>query len=133
MGPAGTAANLAPDWRRSLPAKLAELAERWDKSEAWTGMTTVGGQQAPAEVIGVITFGELSVHGWDLPQGTGIAFEPDPAGLAALHELTSATFAGPNGDAMRGTAFGAPITVADDEGIFEQTLGVLGRDPHSKP
>jgi uncharacterized protein (TIGR03086 family) len=133
MGPAGNAANLPPGWRTALPQKLAELAQRWDNPEAWTGVTTVGGQQAPAEVIGVVTFGELSVHGWDLSKGSNIPFEPDPSGVAALFELSSATFTGPNGDAMRGTAFGPPVRVADDAEIFDRTLGVLGRDPRWKP
>jgi uncharacterized protein (TIGR03086 family) len=132
MGPAGNAANLPPDWRSSLPQKLEQLAERWDKPDAWMGMTKVGGQEAPAEVIGVVTFGELSVHGWDLSKGTGIRFDPDPTGVAALHELATTTFAGPNGGAMRGTAFGPAVAVADDAGLFDRTLGVLGRNPSWK-
>src|SRR4051794_20539804 len=132
MGPAGTAANLPPDWRTSLPPKLAELAAKWEKPDAWTGTTTVGGQQSPAEFIGVICFGELSVHGWDLAQGSGIPFDPDPAGLPPLYELTSQALTGPNGDAMRGAAFGPAVPVADDAPIFERTLGVLGRDPRWK-
>lgn len=133
MGPQGDAANLPADWRTSIPRNLAELAAKWDDPQAWTGMTTVGGQEAPAEVMGVIAFGELSVHGWDLSQGSGIPFEPDPTGITALYELTSQSFTGPNGEAMRGTAFGPAVPVADDAPIFERTLGVLGRDPHWKP
>jgi uncharacterized protein (TIGR03086 family) len=132
MGPQGTAANLPPDWRTSLPRKLDELAAKWDKPEAWSGMTTVGGQEMPAEAIGVITFGELSVHAWDLAQGSGIPFDPDPAGIEALFELTSGFLGGPDGDAMRGTAFGPAVDVPGDAAVFERTLGVLGRDPHWK-
>lgn len=132
MGPQGNAANLPPDWRESLPNKLAELAEKWDDPQAWEGMTTVGGQEAPAEVIGVIAFGELSVHGWDLARGAGIDFEPDPGGVEALYDVTSQSLGGPNGDAMRGTAFGPAVPVADDAPTFERTLGVLGRDPQWK-
>jgi uncharacterized protein (TIGR03086 family) len=132
MGPQGTAGNLPPDWRTSIPQKLAELAAKWDKPEAWTGMTSVGGQGMPAEAIGVITFGELSVHGWDLAQGTGIPFDPDPAGLEAFYELTSGFLGGPNGDEMRGTAFGPAVAVPEAAPTFERALGVLGRDPHWK-
>lgn len=132
MGPQGSAANLPADWRTVLPQKLSELAAKWDKPEAWTGETSVGGQGMPAEAIGVITFGELSVHGWDLAQGTGIPFDPDPTGLEAFYELTSGFLGGPNGDAMRGTAFGPAVDVPDDAPVFERALGVLGRDPHWK-
>lgn len=131
-GPSGGADNLPADWRTSIPQKLHELAAKWDKPDAWTGTTTVGGQGMPAEAIGVIAYGELTVHGWDLSQGTGIAFDPDPAGLDALYELTSGFLGGPNGDAMRGTAFGPAVDVADDAPILDRTLGVLGRDPQWK-
>ena len=132
MGPQGNAANLPDDWRTVIPQKLTELAAKWDKPEAWEGETSVGGQGMPAEAIGVITFGELSVHGWDLSQSTGIPFDPDPAGVEAFHELTSGFLGGPNGDQMRGTAFGPAVPVAEDAPIFERALGVLGRDPHWK-
>ena len=133
MGPQGKADNLPPDWRTLLPQKLAELAEKWDDPGAWQGMTTVGGQQAPAEMIGVMAFGELSVHGWDLARGANRSFEPDPSGVDALHEVTSGALGGPNGDAMRGTAFGPAVPVPDDAPTFDRTLGVLGRDPHWTP
>jgi uncharacterized protein (TIGR03086 family) len=129
MGPAGNATELPGDWRTALPEKLMRLAREWDAPDAWTGVTKVGGQEAPAEAIGVIAFGELSVHGWDLSKGTGVPFEPDPTGVAALYELTSGTFSGTNGDAMRGTAFGAAVPVAEDAPVFDRALGVLGRDP----
>jgi uncharacterized protein (TIGR03086 family) len=132
MGPQGTAANLPADWRTVIPQKLAELAAKWDNPDAWTGTTSVGGQGMPAEAIGVITFGELSVHAWDLSQGTGISFDPDTAGLDAFYELTSGFLGGPNGDAMRGTAFGPAVDVPDDAPTFERALGVLGRDPRWK-
>jgi len=131
-GPSGGAGNLPADWRTSIPQKLNELAAKWDKPEAWTGETTVGGQGMPAEAIGVIAYGELTVHAWDLSQGSGIPFDPDPVGIEALHELTSGFLTGPNGDAMRGTAFGPAVDVPDDAPVFERTLGVLGRDPRWK-
>jgi hypothetical protein len=86
----------------------------------------------PAEAIGVIAFGELSVHGWDLAQGAGVPFDPDPAGIPAFYELTSGFLGGPNGDQMRGEAFGPAVDVPDDAPIFDRALGVLGRDPHWK-
>ena len=132
MGPSGSAANLPEDWRTAIPQKLNEMAAKWDKPEAWEGETSVGGQGMPAEAIGVITFGEMTVHAWDLSQGTGIPFDPDPTGLEAFYELTSGFLGGPNGDAMRGTAFGPAVDVPEDAPIFERALGVLGRDPRWK-
>jgi len=132
MGPSGTAANLPTDWRTELPRKLDEMAAKWDNPEAWQGETSVGGQGMPAEAIGLITFGEMSVHGWDLSRGTGIPFDPDPTGVDAFFELTNGFLGGPNGDAMRGTAFGPAVPVADDAPVFERALGVLGRDPSWK-
>jgi uncharacterized protein (TIGR03086 family) len=129
MGPAGNAADLPTGWREALPQQILRLAERWDNPDAWSGMTTVGGQEAPAGVIGIVTFGELSVHGWDLSRGSGVPFAPDPGGVDALYELTRGTFSGPDGDAMRGTAFGAAVPVADDAPVFDRVLGTLGRDP----
>ncbi|HET6873828.1 MAG TPA: hypothetical protein VFH70_03575 [Acidimicrobiales bacterium] len=52
---------------------------------------------------------------------------------AALYELSSKTFAGPNGDAMRGAAFGPAVAVHDGASVFERTLALLGRDPHWRP
>lgn len=132
MGPQGNAANLPDDWRTVIPQKLTELAGKWDKPQAWEGETSVGGQGMPAEAIGVITFGELSVHAWDLSQATGIPFDPDPAGVEAFYELTSGFLGGPDGDQMRGTAFGPAVPVAENAPIFERALGVLGRDPRWK-
>jgi uncharacterized protein (TIGR03086 family) len=128
MGPAGDAANLPADWRVSVPRRLQGLAEVWQDSEAWSGMTRVGGTELPSEVAGIVTFGELSVHGWDLAQATGMAFAPDPDGVGPLFELVRQTFEGGN-DARRGPAFGPAVPVAETEPIFDQTLGLLGRDP----
>lgn len=95
-------------------------------------MTQVGGQDLPAEVAGVITLGELVVHGWDLARATGQGFDPDPATLDPLHQLVVATFA--SGDeTARGQAFGPAIPVADDAPTLDQILGLLGRDPAWRP
>ena len=128
MGPAGNASNLEPDWRVSLPQRLEDLASGWLDPTAWVGMTRVGGQDLPGEVAGTILFGELAVHGWDLAQSTAIPFEPDPVGLVSLLDLVRQAF-GPGQDAARGAAFGPAIPVPDDASMFDQVLGLLGRDP----
>jgi uncharacterized protein (TIGR03086 family) len=130
MGPAGAGSNLDPDWRDAIPRRLGDLAEAWQEPGAWSGLTTVGGQEMPAEAIGIICFGELAVHGWDLANGLGVAFEPDPAGVEALWAVTSQFLGGPGGDAMRGSAFGAAVPVPDDAPTFDRALGILGRDPN---
>jgi uncharacterized protein (TIGR03086 family) len=128
MGPAGTAANLDADWRQSLPARLMNLAGAWQDPEAWAGMTRVGGLDLPGEVAGIVAFGELSVHGWDLAQATQLPFEPDPDGVGPLFELIQQTF-GSGQDAPRGPAFGPAVPVPGDAPVFHRILGLLGRDP----
>lgn len=128
MGPLGDASNLDPDWRASLPRRVAELAEAWEDPGAWDGTTRIAGSEAPAAVIGTVVFGELSVHGWDLSAATAIPFEPDPQGVAPLFELVQQTF-GSGDDSARGEAFGPPVAVPADAALFDRTLGLLGRDP----
>ncbi len=132
MGPQGSASNLDPDWRESLPRRLEALADAWRDPGAWTGMTRVGGQYLPGEVAGLVVFGELCVHGWDLSRGSGIPFAPDPGGVPQLFDLVRQTF-GSGQDAARGVAFGPAVPVAADATIFDQILGLLGRDPGWKP
>lgn len=127
MGPAGNAANLAPDWRSSIPRRLTALVDAWREPTAWTGMTRVGGQDQPAEVVGIITLGELVVHGWDLARATRQAYEPDPGTLVPLYNLVVKTFG--SGDAPRGPAFAPAVAVANDAPMMDQILGLLGRDP----
>lgn len=132
MGPQGNASSLDADWRASLPQRLDGLARAWQDPSAWSGMTRIGGQDIPGEVAGIVTFGELTVHGWDLSRATSIPFEPEPLGVMRLFDLVRQTFSA-GGDTARGAAFGPAVPVADDAPIFDQTLGLLGRDPGWAP
>lgn len=132
MGPQGDAANLDPDWRTTLPLQVKSVAEAWRDPETWEGMTRVGGQDLPGAVAGIITFGELTVHGWDLAKATGLKFEPDPAGLDVLFELASQSRA-PGNEGPRNTAFGPIVSVPEDAAILDRVLGLLGRDPGWSP
>jgi len=132
MGPQGSAANLPADWRESLPGRLAALARDWQDPDAWSGMTRVGGQEIPGEVAGTVCFGELVVHGWDLARATGMRWGPDPAGVTPLFDLVRRAF-GPGQDAARGAAFGPAVPVATEAPVFDQILGLLGRDPQWTP
>jgi uncharacterized protein (TIGR03086 family) len=128
-GPSGNGRNLPEDWRRALPARLFGLAQAWADPAAWEGTTTVGGGELPGAAAGIIAFGELSVHGWDLSRATGIPFEPDAAGVPALLDLVSHVFGPEQGPAARGTAFGPAVPVPPGAPPFDQVLGLLGRDP----
>jgi uncharacterized protein (TIGR03086 family) len=128
MGPSGDGTNLDPDWRVSLPQRLESLVQAWAHLDAWTGTTRVGGQDLPGEIAGIILFGELTIHGWDLERATDLPFEPDLAGLLPLFDLVRQTF-GPGQDAARGSAFGPAVPVAEGAPMLDQTLGLLGRDP----
>lgn len=132
MGPQSDASNLDPDWRTTLPLRVKTLAEAWRDPEAWEGMTRVGGGELPGAVAGIITFGELTVHGWDLSKATGLLFEPDPAGLDALFELASQRL-GSGNEGARGTAFGPAVPVPEDAPVPDRVLGMLGRDPAWSP
>lgn len=132
MGPRGDAGNLDPGWRTTLPLRLKALAEAWSDPGAREGMTRVGGQDLPGAVVGIITFGELTVHGWDLAKATGLAFEPDAEGLDPLFEL-AAQSRGPGNDGPRGTAFGPVVPVPEDASVLDRVLGLLGRDPAWSP
>ena len=128
MGPSGDAGNLDPDWRTTLPFRVKALAEAWDDPQAWDGFTRVGGRELPGGAAGVIAFGELTVHGWDLSKATGLPFQIDATALPALFELAQQFF-GSGDEGARGTAFGAAVPVPEDAPILERTLGLLGRDP----
>jgi uncharacterized protein (TIGR03086 family) len=128
MGPRGDASNLDADWRDSIPQRLEGLAQAWVIPSAWEGLTRVGGQDLPGEIAGIILFGELVVHGWDLARGLDASFKPDPGGMPSLFAVVKETF-GPEQDAARGAAFGAAVPVSTDAPEFDQILGLLGRDP----
>lgn len=132
MGPQGDAGNLDPDWRTTLPLRVKTVAEAWSDPSAWEGMTRVGGQDLPGQVAGIITFGELTVHGWDLSKATGLQFEADPAGLGPLFELASQS-RGSGNDGPRGGAFGPVVPVPEDAPVLDRVLGLLGRDPGWSP
>lgn len=128
MGPAGDGSNLHPDRRVSLPLRLETLVQAWAHPDAWTGTTRVGGQELPGEIAGIVLFGELTIHGWDLARAISIPFEPDLASMLPLFDLVRQTFS-PGQDAARGSAFGPAVPVADDAPMLDHILGLLGRDP----
>jgi uncharacterized protein (TIGR03086 family) len=126
--PQPAAANLADDWRTSIPRQLGVLAQAWRDPEAWTGMTKAGGLDLPGEVAGVVALDEVVIHGWDLARSTGRPFECESHLLAAVHGFV-AQFAGPGQAAAREGLFGPVVPVPDDAPLLDRVLGLTGRDP----
>ncbi len=124
--PRPSAADLPPDWRRSLPTRLDALAAAWADPAAWTGTTQAGGVTMPAEAMGVVALDELVLHGWDLARATGQDYTCGPAEAEAVIGLLSAA---PGAGGM----FGPPVPVPDDAPPLHRALGLGGRDPQWRP
>jgi uncharacterized protein (TIGR03086 family) len=127
----GDASRLGPDWRTEVPENLDALATAWKAPDAWTGMTRAGPYEMPGEIAGVVALDELVLHGWDLARATGQDYgDIDPVTLEVIHGfVVQAT--GDSGPDHR--IFGPPIVVPDDAPLFDQVLGLAGRDPHWSP
>ena len=121
------AADLPRDWRYSIQARLAELAEAWRAPETWQGETTAGGVTMPAEVTGYVVNDELVLHGWDLARGTGQPYEVHPANLEAAWQFVANT---PDDPKAREGLFGPRVPVPDDAPLLDRTLAFAGRDPN---
>ncbi len=123
--------RLPPDWRDSIPQRLAALAAAWRSESAWTGMTKAGGIDMPGEVAASVATNEVIVHGWDLAAGTGHEFAADPE----LVEVAIA-FVEPavrhNPDGVPGL-FGPAIAIPDSAPALHRLLGLTGRDPAWRP
>jgi uncharacterized protein (TIGR03086 family) len=126
--PSGDAARLQADWRERIAADLAALAQAWAEPDAWTGMTRIANQDAPAEMVGVTVADELVVHGWDVARATGHPYSAEPELLdAALTFL--GFFASPDAPAGPEVAFGPSRPVADDSATLDRVVALAGRDP----
>jgi uncharacterized protein (TIGR03086 family) len=129
--PPADGSRLPPDWRVSIPQRLAALAAAWQSESAWTGMTSVGGNDMPAEVAASVATNEVLVHGWDLAAGTGHDFAAD----RDLVEVATAFV----GQAVRNSPDGVPglfgpaVAVPDDAPPLHRLLGLTGRDPAWRP
>ena len=129
--PKGEASHLPPDWRTSMPASLAALADAWSRPEAWEGSSQAGGFDLPAEVVGLIALEELVVHGWDLARATGQPFEPSAADLEAseqmLRQFTGGDAPSPDGP------YGPARPVEDTASPLDRVIALSGRDPAWRP
>jgi uncharacterized protein (TIGR03086 family) len=128
QGPSGDASRLGDDWRTRIPLALDGLAEAWRQPGAWTGMTQAGGVDLPGEIAGLVALDELVLHGWDVAQATGQAYECEPAILEAVYQFV-APLAIPGQEAQREGLFGPVIEVPDAAPLLDRVLGLSGRDP----
>ena len=122
----GTAVpDVGPDWRGTLPLRLAELAEAWRSPEAWQGDTRAGGFDLPGAVAGQVAMNELVLHGWDLARATGQPYAPDDASLSVAYAMVAATPEGPEREGL----FGPIVPVPEDAPLLDRVLGLSGRSP----
>lgn len=123
--PEGGAANLAPDWRTRIPADLDALVEAWRDPAAWEGMTAAGGVDLPGDLAGRVALDELVLHGWDLAKAVGQPAGYDGPGLDDVHQMVL-QFQGAG-------IFGPAVPVPEEAPLFDQILGLAGRDPAWRP
>ncbi len=126
--PSGDASRLQGDWRERISADLAALARAWAKPDAWTGMTRIAQQDAPAEMVGVTVADELVVHGWDVARATGQPYSAEPELLGAAQTFLG-FFASPDAPAGPEVPFGPSRPVADDSAPLDRVVALAGRDP----
>jgi uncharacterized protein (TIGR03086 family) len=124
--PPPSAEDLPGDWREQIPSVLAALAGAWQLPEAWQGDTTAGGVTFPAEVMGLVVFNELVIHGWDLAVSTGQAYRPDDETVQVSYDFLIKTADHP---ASRADIYGPVVPVPDDAPLLDRTIGLAGRDP----
>lgn len=124
--PQPSAERLPADWRDDIPSQLAALAGAWQLPEAWEGDTTAGGVTWPAQVMGLVAFNEVVIHGWDLAVSTGQAYQPDEATLQVCHDFLLPSVEDPQ---SRGDIYGPVVPVPDDAPLLDRVLGLAGRDP----
>ena len=121
--------TLDDGWRTRVSAQLAALAEAWRDPSAWEGMTRAGGIDLPGEVAGLVALDEVVIHGWDLAVATGQPYEPDDASAAVVHGFLVESRKEPVPEEL----FGPVVDVSADARVFDQALGLAGRDPAWPP
>ncbi len=113
-----------PGWRDEIPAQADRLAATWERPQAWAGMTRAGGVELPAEVMGRVALGEVTLHAWDLARATGQDLDLDDA-TAEVLEAHVGGFDAAGTPGMFGAAVPAPPNASPLERIVART----GRDP----
>jgi uncharacterized protein (TIGR03086 family) len=130
-GPSADGARLAADWRTRIPERLARLAGAWRDEAAWSGMTTAGGLDMPADIAGTVAVNEVVVHGWDIAVATGHDYACDGGLIQAAFTFVQAAVA-QNPDGTPGL-FGPPVEVPDTAPPLDRLIAATGRDPRWRP
>lgn len=68
------------------------------------------------------------LHGWDIAQASGQAFDCDPRSLEAVHGFV-APFAEAGQEAAREGLFGPVVEVPADAPLLDRVIALSGRDP----
>jgi uncharacterized protein (TIGR03086 family) len=124
---------LDQDWRTQLPHDIRMLAQAWQDEAAWTGTgTRADGVQMPGDLAGLIALDELVLHGWDIARTIGHPYTCDVHETQALLGFIT-RFTGPTPQIDRNGLFGAVIALPDDASLFDQVLGLAGREPDWTP
>lgn len=55
--------DLDPQWRTSLPRRLADLVEAWERPVSWEGTSTIAGNVMPNHQVAMVALDELVLHG----------------------------------------------------------------------
>lgn len=125
-------ATPCPAWRTRIPRDLGLLARAWGEPGAWSGMTRIAGQDAPARMVALTAADELVVHGWDVARATGRSYDAEPDMIEAAREFLDA-FVSPEMPSGPTVAFGPPRRVAGGVSALERVLALAGRDPSWQP
>ncbi len=123
--PWGTAGDhMSEGWRDDLAERLDGFADAWDSPEAYEG-EAMGGK-VPKQMIGLMAFAEVLLHGWDLARASGQEVSYDDGVLAAAEAAM-----GQIGEMGRQQgAFGALVDLPGEPTPLDQVLAQAGRDPH---
>lgn len=131
QAPSADGSRLGTEWRTRIPQRLSALSDAWQDPNVWAGMTTVGGQDLPGELAGVIALDEVVIHGWDIAAASGQSYSSEPDLLEAVYGFVQPTAA----QSPEGTPglFGPSVPVGADAPLLERVLGLTGRDPNWHP
>jgi uncharacterized protein (TIGR03086 family) len=121
------AGRLGDDWRVRVPGELATLAAAWADPAAWQGSTEAAGVPLDGATAALFALDEIIVHGWDLARAAGLAYEPDPVALTAVHDFVDRFVA--SGQVPPGL-WDPPVAVSPEASLLDRTVALTGRDPN---
>ncbi|WP_433377893.1 TIGR03086 family metal-binding protein [Actinoplanes sp. CA-142083] len=112
---------LEGDWRSRFADETRKMVEAWSDPAAIEGDNPAMGM--PQEVVANLALVDLTVHGWDLSEGTGQPYTPSPEVVAAIGPFTEQM--APTGREMG--AFAEMTDFPPDADDFVRLLAHTGR------